>query len=333
MTLYRYTFYNDDVIADQLETEIRSTAIPVALNHVETVGPQVDSYFKATLSGSEQHLLGLTVSGHVPDYSILTPEPVLMHHLSEDGTGSQAMYFQPQAGDGKPRVLASHKPVLKGKEAYNFFTSRGDHIPSGVIASGNALMLEATSGTSMSWVDLHFATEVNPQEIVYLFGGAISWADAGWGDCFNVEIRTIPTPVVPDPPAGGMGLDVDYVLDGERIMYAGAPGSGTHALGGYPAWVPNFNHTGHWNLNATKDGAVPAASGTGAFDWYITDQFVGHYVADLLTYGTSANPLTIDATEAAPLPYGTYLRVRIHNNSDTDWKLWGFMKLYRERLK
>jgi hypothetical protein len=181
-------------------------------------------------------------------------------------------------------------------------------------------------------VDLHFSPEIDPFETVYIFGGALNWENAGWGDCLNLEIRANPSPVVPEPPASSLGLDVNYILDEDRIMYAG-PGSGTHALGGYPVWVPNFKNKGHWNLDKVAMAAVPAASGTGAFDWFTTEQFVGHYVSDMVIYGSTSNPVIIDATESAPLPQGHWLRLRVHNNTNTDFKVWGFMKMYRERLK
>ena len=261
-----------------------------------------------------------------------TNPPADVEHVMDPLTGVAApVWKQPYAGDGKVRVLASHKPVVTGKEAYNFFTSVGDDNVNQVVGSGTPLMVEATSGTPLVSVDIHFSTDLDPFELVYLFGGALSWENAGWGDMIDVEIRGNATPVVPDPPAGGLGLDVDYNMDGERLVYAG-PGSGTHALGGYPIWIPNFKNQGHFNLDKVNMVPVPA-SGSGAFDWYPTEQFIGHYVSGLLVYGTSANPIIIDATESAPLPHGYWIRMIAHNNSNTDWKLWGFMKLYRERLK
>lgn len=259
------------------------------------------------------------------------PPAEITHVLDPISGAAVPQWTQPHAGDGKPRVLASHKPVIAGKEAYNFFTSTGDDNENQVLGSGTPLMVQTVVGTAVSQCDLHFSPEIDFMETVYIFGGALNWEGAGWGDCLSLEIRANSTPVLPDPPAAGLGLDVDYVVEDERLRYVG-PGSGTHALGGYPVWVPNFKNQGHFNLDKAAMTPVPV-SGTGAFDWYTTEQFVGHYVSDMLIYGSTSNPVIIDATESAPLPQGHWLRLRVHNNTDTEFKVWGFMKMYRERLK
>lgn len=260
--------------------------------------------------------------------------PAEVPHALDPTTGTTTpVWAEPIAGDGKHRVLASHKPVLDGKESFNYFTSRGDDIASTAVGEGNWLNLAVTSGTESAHVDLRFLSEhPDIQEVIYIYGGSISWENAGWGDHLCFQLRTNPTPVVPRAVAEGYGLPVDYSLDGERIYYAG-PDAGDYALGGNPAWVPTFSGTGYWNLQAHPLAAIPAPSGNGAYDWCVTDQYIGSYLHNLSVYGTNHQLSLIDASEAAPLPYGTYMRIEIHNVSDTDWKLWGFLRMYRERLK
>lgn len=234
--------------------------------------------------------------------------------------------------DGKLRVLSSHKPVAAGKTFYNFFAGGGDDWENSVVGSGTMFQAQTSSGTLNSYVDVQFVNYADPNAIIWIFGGAFAWADAGWGDTIETQIRAKASSVIPRVTATGLGLDVDYNLDEERIYYAG-PDAGDYALGGNPVWVPNFENTGHWNLNSDATAAIPAASGTGKFDWHTTDQMVGHYVSCLSVYGTSNQFTHIDATEAAPLPYGHWIRICTCNTSDTEWKLWGFVKLYREKLK
>lgn len=259
------------------------------------------------------------------------PANILMVKDPKTGNATEA-FSDPITGDGKKRVLASHKPIIPGKEMYNFFTSAGDNPITGVLASGTQLAIETTSGTLYQAHDVHFSNEYSPLEYIQVFGGGVCWEGAGWGDEISLGIEAIATQIVPRSTAEGLGLDVDYNLSGQKIVYAG-PDQGDYALGGYPVWVPNYAYQGTWDLDKANYAAVPNASGTGAFDWYSTPQHVGHYIKNLFVYGDNYQYLLIDGTESAPLPYGHFLRLEAINNSDTDWRAWGFMKVYRERLK
>jgi hypothetical protein len=317
------------VNASRLAQEIQASGITIALDHISTTPSGSDVVFKATLSASEEDTLLNLVEDHDPA-DLVSYEQVLLYAPSPATGNVEPVWKDPIAGDGKKRVLASHKPIIPGKESYNYFTSAGDL--GLVVGSGTRLAITTASGVEFSYVDVHFSTDVNPSENIYIFGGGISWENAGWGDEISLELRTSPTSVVPAAVASGLNLPVDYNLVGTRIRYAG-PGQGTHALGGYPKWVPNFNKTGYWDLDKVAMKALPNASGTGTFDWYTDDQFVGHYLHNLQVYKNNSQPIIIDATESAPLPYGMYVRLVAHNVSNTVWRAWAFMKMYRERLK
>jgi hypothetical protein len=261
-----------------------------------------------------------------------SPPEEVEHEIDPITGETSPKWTQPVAGDGKVRVLASHKPVIKGKEAWNYFCSVGDLVASVTVGDGQEMAVCATSGTFESEVTLEFLNNSSPSEAIYIFGGGIMWENAGWGDSFCLEITTDPTPVVPKVVADTIPLPVDYNLDEDKIYYAG-PASGSHALGGMPVFVQNFEHTGYWDLDKVNMVPVPSPAQTGNFDWHTTEQFGGHFINDLYVYGDSYQPTIIDGTEAAPLPYGYKLKLRIKNYSDTDWKLWGFLRMYRERLK
>lgn len=260
--------------------------------------------------------------------------PADVEHVLNSTTGEAVpKWSEPHTGDGKVRILSSHKPVIAGKESFNFFTSKGDHAVSGTLSEGGAIMIQTVSGEEYTYSDLKFSNMVNPNESVYAFGGSFGWENAGWGDCFSFEIWGRGTPVVPRVVATGIGLAVDYKLDDDKIYYAG-PDVGDYALGDYPTWIPTFDKKdGHWNLDKQNLVPIPVASGTGDYNWNTGDVHIGSYISDVLVYKDSGNLLTIDATEAAPLAYGHWFRVLAHNNSNTEWKLWGFLKMYRERLR
>jgi len=331
MTLFSYVFEKDisTVKTGQLHSEISTSTITIALDSINSVGNSISIDFKAELSSGELATLSGVVNSHSPDPNFDPPVHITAGY---DPTTQKVEPHLPYryAGDGKLRVLSSHKPVIPGKEAYNFFASAGD-AEDGTMGEGNMFMLSVCSGTTVSGVDLHFSHDLDPMELVYVFGGGIAWENAGWGDNVELQIRSSPTAVVPRVVATGISLPVDYNLDGERIIYVGSD-QGDYALGGYPKFVPNYNNTGHWNLNTQTLTPIPV-SGTGVFDWYVSDQHVGSYVKNLAVYGTNYQYLLIDGTESAPLPYGAYFRILAHNFSDTDWRFWGLMKMYRQRLK
>ena len=259
--------------------------------------------------------------------------PAEMTHVLDPATGKSApQWAEPHTGDGKVRVLASHKPIIKGKESWNYFTSVGDIVASGIVGGGNEMICSATSGTLESSVTLEFLNNATPSEAIYIFGGGLMWEGAGDGDCFCLEIITDPTPVVPKAVADTIPLPCDFNLDGDKIV-ATTPGSGTHALGGMPVFVQNFVHEGYWDLDTVNMVPVPNFTQTGDFDWHTTEQFGGSYINTLKVKGTSYQPTIIDGTESAPLPFGYKLRLKLMNHSNTDWKLWGFLRMYRERLK
>jgi len=335
MPLFGYPFNvtGKEINPQQLTDEIKASDITIAV--INTVVTPLDGEniqltvnFKAELPDADEDILNSLVENHEAVFRT-PPNTVVMGHTVKS-TGE--IMEGPYTGDGKLRVLASHKPVINGVESWNYFCSAGDIVASGIVGGGSIMEVQCTSGTPISQTDFEFLNNAWPSEFIHVFGGALSWEGAGVGDCFNLEIRAHPTAVVPRVVATGLGLDVDYGLDGDRIFYAG-PDGGDYALGGLPSMVQNFRRTGYWDLDRTAMQPIPNASGTGNFDWHTTDVLVGNYISSLLVRGTNYTPLIIDATESAPIPYGYYFRLRCHNNSNTNWRVWGFLRMYRERLK
>lgn len=61
---YKYSF-TKLINSDRLTDEIRSSAITVALDHIDTLGTAVDIYMKAELTATEEIILGDLINAHV----------------------------------------------------------------------------------------------------------------------------------------------------------------------------------------------------------------------------------------------------------------------------
>jgi hypothetical protein len=261
--------------------------------------------------------------------------PAEVEHVLDTITGvAVAKTTERHTGDGKLRVLSSHKPLLSdGRASYNYFAGEGDLIASGTVGGGQSIQLCSVSGTNSEQMDIKFMNCVYPPEEIWIFGGCVMWEGAHFGDTFSMEVRTMPSPVVPKVVADTIPLPCDFNLDGDRIV-ATIPGSGTHALGGLPVFVPNWDKEGYWDLDAAGTSAVPNMGGAGEFDWHTVDASVGDYMRRIPIMGDNYVPNPIDATEAAPLPYGHYIRIILHCADVTDEPcLSGYLRIYRERLK
>ncbi len=261
--------------------------------------------------------------------------PAEVEHVLNTLTGETVpKWSEPHTGDGKLRVLSSHKPLLSdGRASYNYFAGCGDLVASGTVGNGQKIQVTAASGTPSSSIDVKFMNCAWPGEEIWVFGGSVMWEGAHYGDTFCLEIRAEASPVVPKAVADTIPLPVDYDLDGTRIKYAG-PGLGTYALGGLPVFTPNWDKAGYWDLDAGGTSPIPNMGGTGAFDWHTVDSSIGDYMRELPIMGDNFSPTPIDATEAAPLPYGHYFRVTLHCDDETNTPhLSGYLRIYRERLK
>jgi len=306
----------------QLFEEIQTSDITVALKRIDGSSTTTNVIFKKDLEGAEYTTLSGIVDVHVydPSYDAVVTD---INMSNERHTG-----------DGKLRVLSSHKPLLSdGRASYNYFAGVGDLVESGTVGGGQHIQLCAVSGTNEVSMDIKFLNCNWPSEEIWIFGGSVMWEEAHFGDTFSMEVRGQASPVVPRVVATGIPLPCDYDLDGDRIKYAG-PDLGDYALGGLPIFIPNWDYEGYWDLDSGGTSAVPNMDGTGEFDWHTTDQAVGDYMREVPILGTNTNPAPIDASEAAPIPYGHYIRIILHCEDETNEPcLIGYLRIYRERLK
>ncbi len=139
----------------------------------------------------------------------------------------------------------------------------------------------------------------------------------------DVEIFAKATPLQ-------QAANLDYEIDASvKIRYAaGGAGTGTHGLNGDPVWVPNAAGTGWWDTDGVT--ATFNATQTGAYDWYTIEILANRLMNMIPVYGSSSNYVMLQSADASKLPNGYVVRVTAFNNSDTVWRAWMFMTLYRE---
>ena len=197
-------FPNSTVGLSKLEYEIRTSAIPYALDHVEAAGDVCDIWFKHALTSGDETTLSGIVAAHDGQY------------LDEDA---------PKMSDGRPIVRADTRPL----STQTWFTMTGD------TASGIG------DGTSMVWDmdgdDDWYEDPINPDYMkkkiqlvfndeLYLKDGTIYFYNAPWGAYCEFYITIPAGSYYPNPfgaiPAAALGLPGDdmYAYASSDVKYS-----------------------------------------------------------------------------------------------------------------
>ena len=230
-----------------------------------------------------------------------------------------------ESSGSKLAIHESSRPQINGKFFHTYWSGAGDDI-TGTPAIGQGPILEivteVTSPATLSTsIEAQFHKDFGD---VYLHEGYVQWENAGWGDYIDVEIYATATPLQ-------TSVNKDYTIDASvKIRYAaGGAGTGTHGLNGDPVFVPSPAGTGWWDL---VDGAPSFNSGqTGAYDWYTIEILANRFMNKVPVYGSSSNYIMLQSADTVLLPQGYLIRVTAHNVSDTVWRIWMMMTLYREQ--
>lgn len=228
---------------------------------------------------------------------------------------------QIDAATSKHTIHESSRPQISGKSFHTYWTGAGDDMTTPAIGKGSILTVQTTVGQAETKVDVEFHKDYGD---VYLHEGYLMWENAGWGDYIDVEIIANPTPLQ-------QATNLDYTIDASvKIRYAaGGAGTGTDGLNGDPVWVPNAAGTGWWDIVA---GAAAFSSGqTGAYDWYTIEVLANRFCNKIPVYGTSSSYVMLQSADTTLLPSGYAIRITSNNVSDTAWKAWMMMTLYREQ--
>ena len=238
------------------------------------------------------------------------PQPVV---LSDIGLS--------ESSGKKLAIHESSRPQISGKFFHTYWSGSGDDMTTPVIGKGPILTVQTTIDQSETSVDVEFHKDYGD---VYLHEGYLMWENAGWGDHIDVEIVAKATPLQ-------QATNLDYTIDaGVKIRAAaGGPGTGTDGLNGDPVWVPNAAGTGWWDTDGVT--ATFSVTQTGAYDWYTIEISANRFMNKIPVYGTSTSYVMLQSADTTLLPPGYVVRIEAYNVSNTAWKVWMIMTLYREQ--
>ena len=290
---------------NELQTEINadSTIVP-SCTSITGNGTAIDLDFAAALSAGEETTLDTVISNHTPSTDLI----------------DAAVLLTSESSGNKLAIHESSRPQIEGKSFHTYWTGSGDNMSTPTIGKGSILTVQTTVSQATTFVDVEFHKDYGD---VYLHEGYLMWENAGWGDYIDVEIIANPTPLQ-------QATNLDYTIDASvKIRYAaGGAGTGTDGLNGDPVWIPNAAGTGWWDI---VSGAAQFSSGqTGAYDWYTIEILANRFMNKIPVYGTSSSYVMLQSADTTLLPSGYAIRITANNVSDTVWKTWMFMTLYRE---
>ncbi len=221
----------------------------------------------------------------------------------------------------KLAIHESSRPQIAGKTFHTVWTGAGDDMSTPALGGGTLLNIETEVGQATTSQDIEFHPNYGQ---VYVHEGYVQWEDAGWHDYIDVSVHANPTPTQ-------QSVNLDYEIDGSvKIKVAdGGPGTGTHGLNGSPVWVPNTSGTGWWDTDG--ETATFSATQTGAYDWYIVEIEADRFMNKVPVYGSSSQYIMLQSADTSLIPPGYLIRITANNVSNTVWKSWMFVTLYREK--
>lgn len=305
MTIYNKTKTGGYKLTElQAEINADATIVP-SCNSITGSGTEIALDFAAALSAGEETTLDTIISNHTPSTDLVDAAVLLTSESSGD----------------KLAIHESSRPQIDGKFFHTYWTGSGDDMTTPAIGKGSILTVETTAGQATISVDIQFHKDYGD---VYLHEGYIQWESAGWGDYVDVEVFASATPLQ-------QATNLDYTIDASvKIRYAaGGAGTGTDGLNGDPVWVPNAAGTGWWDI---VNGAASFSSGqTGAYDWYTIEILANRFMNKVPVYGSSSNYVMLQSADTTLLAPGYIIRITANNVSNTAWKTWMFMTLYREQ--
>lgn len=305
MTIYNKTISGSYKV-EELQAEINADATIVpSCNSITGTDTALELDFAAALSAGEETILDTTISNHIPSTDVVNATVLL----------------RSESSGNKLAIHESSRPQIVGKTFHTYWTGSGDDMTTPAIGKGSILTVQTTVSQATTAVDVEFHKDYGD---VYLHEGYLMWENAGWGDYIDAEIVAMPTPLQ-------QATNLDYTIDaGVKIRAAaGGPGTGTDGLNGDPVWVPNAAGTGWWDTDGVT--ATFSATQTGAYDWYNIEILANRFCNKVPVYGTSSSYIMLQSADTTLLPSGYAVRITANNVSDTVWKSWMFMTLYREQ--
>jgi len=243
--------------------------------------------------------------------------------------GVQAMPYSRHL-EGKLAVHSSSKPEPSGVTTYAVWAGAGDDVAaveaSDSIGSGELLTFDMSydpGGAHIETKDVKF----DPRHgRVWVHEAYVKFENGGIPDFFTSDIMAPATPLQ-------QVANLDYIVENNFVKYApGGPGTGTHGLAGTPALLPRtYSNDGDWDFDGTN--LTPNFAGTGGYRIADIDMSVHRYFNKVPLYGTSSTYFTMSSEETAELPVaqGYFIRINVHNNSNSAWYMSCIIEIYREK--
>ena len=256
-------------------------------------------------------------------HSIDPDKTVIVETVSEDFPLSDI-------DEKKIAVHPSYKPRVEGKTTYAVWTGAGDDLsqsPSG-LGEGELLDFVMTEQTGSPLVKQVVQKKMQFDPVhgrVWLHEGYMSYSDGGAGDYLDSDIIAYATPLQT------LANKIVYIED-NWVKYAvpGSPGQvATHGWGGTPVLIPrSYSKDGDWDYDGVN--LTPNLAGTGGYKISDIERTVHRYINKIPCYGSSPF-FSMTSDETTELPPGYYIRINVHNESNTNWHLQVFIEMYRER--
>ena len=307
-TKYDFTiataFPTGKVETSTLATEIRASAIIVALDRIDTADGVASVWFKDALGSGDQTALNGVVAVHQGTPLTVGTLPVQMFY------GEVA---QPVAADGKPFVLPNSFP---GEVLLNF-VGASDKITAPAERFGGAFfgLQQVGAGEASFTVDF--------LDGVFLAGGHINWDGGFWGSTIYMEL-VAPATTTKAPAVANQG-NCNKVQIGQGInLIVPAAGNGAYDLD-VPVPIPAFHdetnaQQGYWNYSEPwigKGTMSPCATPVGKYNLLDFEVELAHFTKLHLFLATGQRDMVAPAIKPKWILPEWKMKVVI-NNADAN---------------
>jgi len=239
------------------------------------------------------------------------------------------MPTSPSLGD-KLLVHSSSKPEPPGVSTFAVWTGAGDDVDQeeavDSIGSGELLMFNMNydvEGAHIESKDVKF----DPRHgRVWIHEAYLKFEEGGIPDYLTADIMAPATLLQ-------QVANLDLIVENGWVKpsLSGA-GTGTHGFAATPTLMPRpYSKDGCWDYDGVN--LIPNVTNTGMYRISDIDRPVHRYFNKIPLYGTSATYFTMSSEETAELriDLGYYIRINVHNNSNSAWNLSCIMEIFRER--
>lgn len=229
--------------------------------------------------------------------------------------------------EGKLAVHASSKPEPTGYTTYAVWAGAGDDMNEAdaalSIGTGELLSFNMVLGTPVVTKDVKF----DPRHgRVWIHEAYVKFENGGVEDYLDADIIAPATPLQ-------QAASLDYIVEDDWLKYApGGAGTGTHGLAGNPILMERtFSKDGDWNYDGTN--LTPNFAGDGQYKITTIERVAHRYFNKIPLNGSSTTYFTMSSEETAELPVssGYFIRINVHNVSNSNWSISIIMEMYRER--